>query len=277
MKLGFLTGNLDDIAKAKRLGFASVELHAGALGKPVEAALDTKKAKQLLKQHGITISALAYYDVAWATPPADKFTKTFERVFDAAEALDVGVIATMSGFDSNRDWAGNLKLWAERFTPVAALAEKRGLKIAFENWMSVHGRLPHKPMNFGGCPALWREWFKLVPSPALGLEFDPSHLYWQGIDHIRAVKEFKDRVHHVHAKDTEMLPEVRYQWGVNADNFRFRIPGYGGINWAEFISALDEIGYKGGVAIEHEDPVYSGERFDEGLVRGHQVLNPLIK
>ena len=63
---------------------------------------------------------------------------------------------------------------------------------------------------------------------------------------------------------------------MNGDYFRFRIPGYGAINWSEFISALDEIGYTGGVAIEHEDDVYSGERFDEGLARGHQTLAPLI-
>lgn len=280
MKLGFLTGQYRDITKAKKLGFAAIELNTGALGDAKAGALDKKKireTKTLLQQTGVTISALAFYDVAWAPPAPADFVKTFERVFDAAEALDVGVIASMSGFDPKLDWDGNLKLWTDRFGPVAAAAERRGLKIAFENWMSVHGRLPHKPCNFGGCPGLWREWFRRVPSPALGLEFDPSHLYWQGIDHVRAVKEFGPRVHHVHAKDTEMLPEARYEWGVNQDNFRFRIPGYGGINWAEFISALDEIGYRGGVAIEHEDPVYGGERFDEGLVRGWQVLHPLVK
>ena len=88
--------------------------------------------------------------------------------------------------------------------------------------------------------------------------------------------EFASRVVYVHAKDTEMLPETRYRWGVNQDNFRFRIPGYGEINWPQFIAALVEIGYDGGVAIEHEDPVFCKERFDEGLVRGHRTLRPLI-
>jgi sugar phosphate isomerase/epimerase len=128
----------------------------------------------------------------------------------------------------------------------------------------------------GGSPDTWDAMFRAVPSQALGLEFDPSHLFWQSIDHIRALHEFKDRVYHVHAKDTELLAERRYRGGVNGDSFRFRIPGYGAINWAGFIAALDEIGYTGGVAIEHEDPVYSGERFDEGLARGWQVLYPLI-
>src|SRR6185295_16001253 len=117
----------------------------------------------------------------------DQFQKAFVRVFDAAQMLGVDVIATMSGFDSARDFEGNLKLWAERFGPVAELAEKRGMRLAFENWMGYSGRMPHKPTNMGGCPGVWDEWFKAVPSKALGIEFDPSHLYWQGIDHIRAL------------------------------------------------------------------------------------------
>ncbi|MBI4028234.1 MAG: sugar phosphate isomerase/epimerase [Verrucomicrobia bacterium] len=280
MKFGFLTSSYHDIEKAKRLGFTAIELRSAAFGDATKGDLDRTKiaeAKKLGEKHGIEITALAFYRCA--TKPEDVKTAPAEytRVFDAAEALGVRVVTAMSGFDANLDWKGNLQFWADRFGPVAQIAEKRGLRVAFENWMAVHGRLPHKPQNMGGCPGVWKEWFALAPSKALGLEFDPSHLYWQGIDHVRALKEFKDRVYHVHAKDTEMLPEVRYQWGINADIFRFRIPGYGAINWAEFISALDEIGYKGGIAIEHEDPIYSGDRFDEGLVRGWQLLNPLIK
>ncbi|MBC8075633.1 MAG: sugar phosphate isomerase/epimerase, partial [Chloroflexales bacterium] len=131
-------------------------------------------------------------------------------------------------------------------------------------------------INMGGSPDTWDAMFAAVPSPALGLEFDPSHRFWQGIDHLRALHEYPDRIYHVHAKDTELLPERRYRAGINDTSFRFRIPGYGGIDWTTFIAALDEIGYSGGVAIEHEDPIYSGARFDEGLTRGWQTLFPLI-
>lgn len=280
MQLSFLTGSLTDIEKAARLGFDGVELQAVAFGNPAAGELDRDaiaQAHKLAEQHGVHIHALAYYELAWGhfdSPEA--ITKGYERVFEAALALGVKVIASMTGFDADRDWEGNVQLFADRFGPITELAEQRGLQIALENWMSVHGRLPFKPKNFGGSPDTWEAIFKTVPSKALGLEFDPSHLYWQGIDHIRALHEFRDRVYHVHAKDTEMLPERRYRGGINGDYFRFRIPGYGEINWAAFISALDEIGYTGDIAIEHEDPIYSKERFDEGLVRGWQVLNPLI-
>lgn len=279
MQLGFLTSSVEDVEKAARLGFDAVELNIRALGDPADGALEQARVEQvrlLCAQHHVTITALAYYDMAFQPPAESAVQRVYEHVFDVATALGVQVVTSMSGFDASRDWAGNLQLFAERFGPVAQLAEGRGLRVAFENWMGFWGHLPFKPMNMGGSPDTWDAWFQAVPSPALGIEFDPSHLYWQGIDHLRALREYKDRIYHVHAKDTEMLLERRYRGGVNGDYFRFRIPGFGEINWPAFISALDEIGYTGGIAIEHEDPIYSGERFDEGLVRGRQLLYPLI-
>ncbi len=283
MKLGFLTGNIADIEKAARLGFDAVELQATAFGSPTAGTLERQKiatVKQLCVQHQLEMTALAYYgvasDPAFRDSAPEQVLNAYERVFDAAEQLGVQTIASLSGFDARRGWAGNVQLWADRFGPVAASAERRGLRIAFENWMGFGGSLPFKPVNMGGAPDTWDAWFSAVPSKALGLEFDPSHLYWQGIDHLRALHEFKDRVYHVHAKDTELLPERRYRVGVNGQSFRFRIPGYGEINWMAFIGALNEIGYDGGIAIEHEDDVYSGDKFDEGLVRGRDVLEPLI-
>jgi sugar phosphate isomerase/epimerase len=280
MKLGFLTAKVTDIEKAARLGFQAIEMQARGFGDMSETNPDKqllKQAKQLGKKHKIEITAVAYYRCA--TKPSDVALarKEFARVFDVAEALGVQTVAAMSGFNADLDWKGNLQFFGDRFGPVSQMAEKRGLRVAFENWMGFWGRLPFRPVTMGGSPDTWDDLFKTVPSKALGIEFDPSHLYWQGIDHIRALKEYKHRVYHVHAKDTEMMPENRYRGGVNGAIYRFRIPGYGEINWPAFVSALDEIGYRGGVAIEHEDPIYSGERFDEGLVRGWQTLNPLIK
>lgn len=283
MKLGFLSASVADIEKAARLGFDGIELRTDAFGDAAIQPLDAAKiaeAKRLADQHNVEITALAYYDLAFNPPPEDVVVTAYDRVYDAADALGVGVIASMSGFDPDRDWEGNIQLFADRFRPISERAEGRGLKLALENWMGFSGSLPFRPRNMGGSPDTWDAWFAAVPSPALGLEFDPSHLYWQGIDHMRALREFASRVHHVHAKDTELLPEQRYRGGVNGNTFRFRIPGYGEIDWARFISALNELGYEGGVAIEHEDVIYgfrgSEERFDEGLVRGWQTLSPLI-
>lgn len=280
MKLGFLTDKITDIEKAGRLGFASIELDAWAFGDPNSGTPPDPsrigEARRLAERHNVEITAIAYYDVP-SVQAAEPVLPMYERVFDLAKALDVRIIASLGGFDASRDWEGNMQLFKERFSPVADLAEQQGLRIAFENWMGFSGRLPFKPANIGGSPDTWDAMFTAVPSQAIGLEFDPSHLYWQGIDHIRALREYQSRVYHVHAKDTEILPEKRYRAGINGRSYRFRIPGYGEINWVQFISVLDEVGYDGGVAIEHEDDVYSGPRFDEGLTRGRQVLHPLIQ
>ena len=90
MKLGFLTSSINDIEKAARLGFDSVELNVRAVGDPTEGALDAgqiEQVKQLVAQHNVSISALAYYDLAGRGPSlfnkeAPSFTvAAYERDF----------------------------------------------------------------------------------------------------------------------------------------------------------------------------------------------------
>lgn len=278
MKLGFLASKINDIVKAGQLGFPGIEMGAGAFGNlanPVAEAT-IEEARALCATHKVEITAIAFYDLGWTPAVQADPLRHYQNLIELAQALNVRVVASMSGFDSSCDWKDNLDLFHKRFSPICALAEGNGVQIALENWMGVGGPPPQKPRNFGGSPAIWDALFEKVPSTALGLEFDPSHLYWQGIDHIRALREYAPKVFHVHAKDTELLPEDRYRWGHYGSSYRFRVPGYGEIDWTRFIAALDEVGYDGGIAIEHEDPIYHGERFDEGLQRGHAVLFPLV-
>ena len=58
--------------------------------------------------------------------------------------------------------------------------------------------------------------------------------------------------------------------------YRYRIPGWGEIDWKSFMSALNDVGYTGPVVIEHEDSVFSGKRFNEGLVLGLRFLKQFI-
>jgi sugar phosphate isomerase/epimerase len=286
MKLGFLTDELAAIGKAAQLGFSCVELECSALGDPRTGPLDASlidRAAQVAGEQGVEIAALAYYGLAsFEPPPEEEIERTYGHVFAAAEMLGVTVVASMSGFDASRDWAQNLELFTRRFRALAARASERGLRLALENWMGFWGQLPYRPINMGGSPATWEAWFDAVPEAALGLEFDPSHLLWQGIDPVRALREFSDRVYSFHAKDVELLPEARYRYGVNGDTFRFRIPGYGEVDWTGLASELVEARYEGGVVIEHEDEVFgygddAGDRYDEGLLRGRLYLDPLVR
>ncbi|MCL5998265.1 MAG: sugar phosphate isomerase/epimerase [Chloroflexi bacterium] len=283
MKLGYLCQFSDaEAQRAARLGFKCLETHAGSLipnlDVPSDLAEVASRVGNTLAQNNISISAISFY----GNPLTEDVAKTLARyraIFDLARRLGVGVVTSMAGNLPDRPFKEGMARFAEVFGPIAQAAEDAGLRVAFENWPGMGGDIPWHSVNLAWSPRNWSEMFDRVKSPALGLEFDPSHLVWQGIDHMQALRDFKDRVYHSHAKDTEMLVNnVRREGilGIHHNCWRYRIPGYGVINWAEYISGLIEIGYDGGIAIEHEDPVFSGERFEEGLVRGFQVLNPLI-
>ena len=91
--------------------------------------------------------------------------------------------------------------------------------------------------------------FAAVPSPALGVNFDPSHLVRLGIDYLRVLDEFKARIYHFHGKDTALLPEAQYRFGhlppalerlgvVLGGAWRYCVPGDGAVNWGQVAYGL---------------------------------------
>jgi sugar phosphate isomerase/epimerase len=172
----------------------------------------------------------------------------------------------------------NLGPFRERFAPISSLASDEGMRIAFEPWPGqILGHGPYQWTNMASTPALWDRLFEAVPSPALGLEYDASHLIWQGIDHLQAIRDYADRIYHVHAKDIVIDKAVLKRVGVHGDGWwRFVIPGLGVIDWAELLGTLSVSGYRGDLAVEHEDRAYLGERWNEGLELALKTLRPLV-
>lgn len=280
MKLGYLTRfDEEELKLAASIGYDGLEVHTKSW--PSEVFEDKRarkeavgKAKDLQSEYGITVTAVSFYD-ATHKPASERITD-FRRVIEFAADLGVPVVAAMSAGDPEKSLEDNIVIFKETFGEVARICEDNGVKVAFENWPAVSG-LPAKTRNFGFHPTAWELMFDAVDSPALGLEFDPSHLVWQSIDYIGAVKTFGSRIHHVHLKDTEIIEDVLACKGFFGRGWwRYRIPGFGVIDWPGFISALREVGYNGGAAIEHEDPVFSGERRVEGLKLGYNYLRPLF-
>ena len=160
----------------------------------------------------------------------------------------------------------------------------RGVRLVFENW-------PQGGQRLAGTPELWEAMFRAVPSPALGLCFDPSHLVWQGIDWRRALHEFGPRIYHAHAKDTEIVAEPSYRYGIYGAQlaankgrrsgwYRYRLPGNGVVDWAAYVSALIEVGFDGLLSIEHEDDVYGWlddpDLARRGLIAGLRFLQRYV-
>ncbi len=197
--------------------------------------------------------------------------------------MKVPVVATFAGRDGSKSVRDNLPLFKETYSPIMDHAEKRGIKIAIENCpmmnrFSMHGE------NIAFSPEIWEAMFDLVPSTSLGLELDPSHCVWQGIDYVKAVYDFGDRIFHVHAKDMEIQKDVLARSGIfglalsdvaglGSGWWRARTPGWGEVNWPRFFTALVEVGYRGNIDIEHEDDVFALANNVSGIEAEFDIVN----
>jgi len=270
MQIGLLTAPFgrDDFGTvldfAGSAGFDALEVAAGPGSThidPTELSEDKVKSIQdQLNARGLTISSLAYYANV-VDPDAGKRAAVLDHLrvcVDGAKKLGVGVVCTLAGMPlPDKD---KMKTIEEdvpgALGPVIEYAAAQDIQIALENWYATNiQNLEH-----------WERLFEVLPAENFGLNFDPSHLAWQGIDWLEAVDRFADRIFHTHAKDCEIRAHRLREVGVQASGWwRYVIPGYGKIHWGEYIAALKRNGYDGVLSIEHEDGALGRE---EGFIKG---------
>jgi len=214
------------------------------------------------------------------TARQEEIVEKVKETIGGAAAAGIQVVTHLIGRDTSRSGDENIALFKEVYTPIAAHAEANNVKLAFENY-------PRNGTMLAITPELWDGMFNAVPSPGIGLCYDPSHFYWQGIDYIQPIFDFRDRIYHAHAKDTEILVEGRNKFGIYGRQleatqptqwWRYRLPGYGHIDWYRYIDALYEIGYNDVLSVEHEDPVWADtpEAAQRGLQLSYQFLTPFM-
>jgi sugar phosphate isomerase/epimerase len=289
MRLGFYTNYTPELADfAAKTGFNSLELSAwpeSSLNADKVTAGDYEKIKADLASKDIEISALGYYPnpLSHNESEAKEARRYLLKVIDLAAAMNVPVVATFAGRDGGKTLKDNLPLFKEAYSPIMDHAEKRGIKIAIENCPMMN-RFTMQGENIALSPEMWAAMFDLVQSKNLGLEFDPSHCVWQGIDYIKAVYDFGDRIFHVHAKDMEIRKDVLGQAGIfglalsevdglGSGWWRARAPGWGEVDWMRFITALIEVGYRGNIDIEHEDDVFAIANKIGGIQTEYDIVN----
>jgi len=283
MKIGFFTAcfpelSLDEIARfAADNGFSSLEIAcwpaAADRSEHVAAHLNLdalrkgegiSEVKGLMEDLGLEISSLGYYPNNLDPDPRarDHYHTHLKKVIDAAQKLGVELVGTFVGRNPYATLDQELERFKTIFPPLVRYAEDHGVRLMIENCPASHQVMPEGfplGINLAYAPAIWRRMFEEIRSPAFGLNLDPSHLYWLGIDHLRAIREFKERIFHFHAKDVEILPEKLYENGcLGTGWFRYKAPGYGDIDWPEVIEGLRDIQYEGVISIELEDPVFEG-------------------
>jgi sugar phosphate isomerase/epimerase len=301
MKLGLLTApfpqrSLEQVAMwAAGEGFQMLEVaswpaaggerrrYAGTSHIDV-ARVDSVAVRELLAKHGLEISSLAYYPNNLHPDPRERRAANthLRKVIDAAATLDVPIVGTFVGRDKTKNVPDNFREFRKVWPRLVEHAESRGVKIAIENcpmifsWDEWPGGT-----NLAASPAMWDEMFSIVDSPSFGLNLDPSHLVWLMIDYERVVRDYADRIFHVHAKDMEIDRDGLYRNGTISLGMGWqvpRLPGLGEVRWDRFVAALYRAGYDYVVSIEHEDRAF--ERTEALVKRGfliaRDVLRPLL-
>jgi len=307
LKLGFLTAclpqlSLEEVVQwASKQGFQALELAAWPVSsdrdyqaRQIDAAHftheDAKRVKELFTKHHLQISAFAYYDnnLHPDLKVRSDYHNHLKKVIDTASMLDVERVGTFVGAQPDKTPAMNMKEIGKIFRELVKYAEDKNVKLMIENCPMENWVQFGLPGNYAYSPELWEALFNEVPSEKFGLNYDPSHLYWLGIDYIQAIKDFAPRIFHAHAKDTEMLSEGVYQYGIfgrqidpvpwKSGWWRYRMPGSGEIDWGSVIRTLQEYGYDDVLSIEHEDPVWEGsvEKVQTGLKLGLKHLSQFV-
>jgi sugar phosphate isomerase/epimerase len=283
MRLGFLSAILPDLALEEVVAFAAaeefscVELCCWPKGKAERryagvthldvVGLDPDRAKstcELMETYGVTISGLGYYPnpLSPDEEEAQVAVEHLETVLRAAPLLGVSQVNTFVGRDWTRSVEDNWPRFLKTWKPLVDLAEAQGVRIGIENCpMIFTGDEWPGGKNLASTPAIWRRMFADIPSPSFGLNYDPSHFVWQHMDHLKPLREFRDRIFHVHAKDVRVDRHRLDDVGIMATPLEYhrpKLPGLGDIDWGRFFSVLSDTGYDGPVCVEVEDRAYEG-------------------
>ena len=283
MKLGFVSAILADLSLEEVLGFAKdagfdcVELMCWPAGKAerryagvthldvteFDAAAEAA-ARTMFDKYGVAASALGYYPnpLDADREAADKYIEHLKKVIVASGKLSIGKINTFIGRDPKKSVDENWPRFLEVWPGIVKVAEENNVKIGIENCpMYFSGDEWPAGKNLAISPMIWRRMFAAIPSPNFGLNYDPSHLVWQQMDYLKPLREFADRLHHVHAKDVRVDRHRLDDVGILATPLEYhlpKLPGLGEIDWGRFFSVLGDTGYDGPVVIEVEDRAYEG-------------------
>jgi sugar phosphate isomerase/epimerase len=290
------------LKKLSAKGISTVELGTGNYPgdahcklSMLDDAAELATFQKTIEKHGFTISALSCHgnalhpDQARAQRDAEVSRKTVLL----AEKLKVPVVVDFSGCPGDSpaakqpnwvtcpwppDYLEVLKWqWDEVVSPYwtkhGKFAADHGVKIAIEMHPGFVVYSPETMLRLRG-----------IAGAAVGCNLDPSHMFWQGIDPIAAVRLLGDAIFYVHAKDTQIYERNLPLTGVldtkpytdeRHRSWIFRTCGYGhGAEWwREYVSTLRMYGYDYVLSIEHEDSILSPE---EGLTKAADFLNEIV-
>lgn len=258
---------------ASENGFAAVDYRADALEDAAIAA-----------DHGLSIGTVDLPD--WKkliSPDASTRAAAAESASQAIEAWSrfgpMRWFTVMLPEDPGLPRSENFAHMVDGFGRIASVLEEHNAKLVIEGYPGP-GALCCTPESLDA-------FLTAVPSDAMGINYDPSHLVRMGIDEVRFAREYASRIFHAHGKDTEIFPENLYRngWEVESDQvknmpfgrraWRYTLPGHGQVRWVTVFEILHDAGYAGMVTIELEDKNFNGSAEGEqaALIHSRNFLS----
>ena len=305
MRIGLITVVFQDLPFEEMLdhvvdiGLSAVEIgtggYPGSHHCPVDELLESESKRQeyleAITSRGLILSAFSCHNnpVHPNEETAQEADEVLRKTVRLASLMDVPVINCFSGLpagapeDTMPNWVTCpwpphfLEIldyqWNEVTIPywkeMGKFGEDHGVKFAFEM---------HPGILVYNVDTLFR--LRDAVGPVIGCNLDPSHLWWNGVDVVAAIRKLGDAIFHVHGKDVYVDPVNVCVNGCNDNkpydkiaerSWTFRTIGYGhgATTWKDVMSALRMVGYDYVVSIEHEDALMS---FDEGLAKAIAML-----
>lgn len=310
MKLGLFTALYADmpladmLRKVKAMGVEAVEFYTGKLSSPslcdpetlLGSSVKLQEFKDTIERFGLPISQLncSGNPVSPIPGEAAKHHDAFLQTIRLAEKLGIDTITDFSGCpgggpkDETPNWV--TCPWPEEFLSILAY-QWNDVLLPYWTWAAREAAnygvtKIGLEMHPGFCVYNPETLLKLRAAigNAIGSNFDPSHLIWQGIDIPEAILSLRDAIFHVHAKDTRVFERnIRKNGNLDTKHYSdaehrawvFGTVGYGNNEhyWKSIMDALATIGFDGVISIEHEDSFMSK---DEGLRKACEFLSKVI-
>lgn len=268
--LARMAGAADYIRQILPHGFESFQLTLWRAIEDVDVPETAKQVKDALGDRAV-ISSVGIY----GNPLQDEETeRDWKRMIEMCRLFDCDVMCGFAGVVEGAPVDESMARYKEVYSEMAKIAEDNGVKIAFEN-CDMRGTWEDPKWNIAHSPHAWEMMFDAVPSKAIGLEWEPCHQMVSLIDPIANLRQWVDRVYHVHGKDATIGWDVIRKDGIRGgkEYVWHRTPGFGDTNWSDVITILRQGGFQGAIDIEGwHDPIYKDELEMTGQVRGLNYL-----
>ncbi len=193
-------------------------------------------------------------------PHGEEIRAGLRALMAAAPKFGTSLVCCFAGRVTGASIPDSIPRFRAVFSELTREAGDRGLRLALEN-CPQGGTWERGDRNIAHNPDAWQLLFNAVPSPALGLQWEPAHQRCQLIDPLPQLRDWTGKIFHLHGKDAQVDRALIARHGVfGAHRFaHHRFPGLGETNWAHLISALQQGGFTGCIDIEGgHDPVYRG-------------------